>query len=60
VDALVDAHRNGLDVDARLALLSTFLGHVDVLNTYWYLTASPELMTAVSDRMATALKRSSR
>lgn len=60
VDTLVDAHRKGLDVDARLAVLSTFLGHVDVLNTYWYLTASPELMSAVSDRMATALKRSSR
>ncbi|HEY6424426.1 MAG TPA: tyrosine-type recombinase/integrase [Pseudonocardiaceae bacterium] len=60
VDTLVDAHRKGLDVDARLAVLSTFLGHVDVLNTYWYLTASPELMTVVSDRMATALGRSSR
>ena len=30
------------------------------LNTYWYLTASPELMSAVSDRMAAALKRRSR
>ena len=60
MDTLVDAHRHHLDVGTRLALLSVFLGHVDVLNTYWYLTASPELMTAVSDRMATALKRSSR
>ena len=48
---------DGLDIDARIAvLLSTFLGHKDPLNTYWYLTASPELMTAVSDRMATALR----
>jgi hypothetical protein len=27
------------------------------LNTYWYLTASPELMSAVSDRIAAALQR---
>ena len=59
VDSLVDAHRRGLDVDARIAVLSTFLGHKDPLNTYWYLSASPELMTAVSDRMAAALKRRS-
>jgi len=35
------------------------LGHKNPVNTYWYLTASPELMTAVSDRMAAALKRRS-
>ena len=57
VDSLVEAHRRGLDVDARIAVLSTFLGHKDPLNTYWYLTASPELMSAVSDRMAAALQR---
>ena len=60
VDALVDAHRRGLDVDAHIAVLSTFLGHKDPLNTYWYLTASPELMSAVSDRMAATLRRTSR
>ncbi|MHB1771895.1 MAG: tyrosine-type recombinase/integrase [Acidimicrobiales bacterium] len=60
VDTLVDAHRRGLDIDARIAVLSTFLGHKDPLSTYWYLTASPELMSAVSDRMAAALKRGSR
>lgn len=60
VDSLVDAHRQGLDVDARIAVLSTFLGHKDPLNTYWYLTASPELMFAVSDRMAAALNRTPR
>jgi integrase len=57
VDALVDAHRHGLDVDARIAVLSTFLGHKEPANTYWYLTATPELMSAVSDRMAAALGR---
>lgn len=59
VDSLVDALRQGIDIDARIAVLSTFLGHKDPLHTYWYLTASPELMSAVSDRMAAALKRRS-
>lgn len=59
VDSLVDAHRHSLDIDARIAVLSTFLGHKEPLSTYWYLTASPELMSAVSDRMAAALKRRS-
>lgn len=52
VNSLIDAHRDGVDVDARIALLATYLGHVDPLNTYWYLTASAELMTLVSDRTA--------
>ena len=57
VDTLVDALRRGLDVDARLAVLSSFLGHADAYSTYWYLTASPELMGVVSDRVAAAMKR---
>jgi len=52
VNSLIDAHRDGLDVDARIALLATYLGHVNPLNTYWYLTASAELMALVSDRIA--------
>ncbi len=60
VDALIDAHRRGLDIDPRIAVLSTFLGHKDPLNTYWYLTASPELVSAVSDRMTAALRRRTR
>ena len=51
VDTLIDAHRQGVDVDARIAALATYLGHVNPLNTYWYLTASPELMAVVRDRI---------
>ncbi|MGH3832056.1 MAG: tyrosine-type recombinase/integrase [Pseudonocardiaceae bacterium] len=53
VNSLIDAHRQGADVDARIAVLATYLGHADPVHTYWYLTASPELMTLVSDRMTT-------
>jgi integrase len=51
VNSLIDAHRDGVDVDARIAVLATWLGHVNPLNTYYYLTASAELMALVSDRI---------
>jgi hypothetical protein len=38
-------------VQARLPLLSTFLGHADPASTYWYLSASPELMAAAGARL---------
>ena len=31
-------------MQARLSLLSTYLGHVDPGSTYWYLSAAPELL----------------
>jgi integrase len=51
VNTLTDTHRHGDDVDARIAALATYLGHVNPLSTYWYLSASPELMSVVRDRM---------
>ena len=36
----------GEDVDRRMPLLSTYLGHVDPASTYWYLEAVPELLAA--------------
>ncbi len=57
VNSLIDAHREGTDVDARVAVLATYLGHVDPINTYWYLTASPELMAIVSERITSHQSR---
>lgn len=51
VHAMIDAYTAGQDGQARLTLLSTWLGHVDPANTYWYLSASPELMTVVGVRL---------
>lgn len=53
VNSLVDAYRQGADVDARIAGLVTYLGHANPVNTYWYLSASPELMMLVRDQMTT-------
>jgi integrase len=51
VNTLLDAHRQGADVDARIATLANYLGHIDPSHTYWYLTASPQLMQTVRDRL---------
>ena len=43
--------RSGVSVDERMAVLSTYLGHVSPADTYWYLSASPELMTLAAERL---------
>ncbi len=52
VSTLIDVHRRGRDVDACIATLATRLGHVSPVHTYWYLTVTPELVDAVSERVA--------
>jgi integrase/recombinase XerD len=51
VRTLIDAHRNGADISSLLPVLSTYLGHVEPANTYWYLTAVPELMQLAAARL---------
>ena len=43
-------HAQGIDVDQAMLSLSTYLGHAKVSNTYWYLTAVPELMALAGDK----------
>jgi integrase len=57
VRSLLDAYAAGQDGQATLALLATCLGHVDPAATYWYLTASPELMAAAGQRLDAWLER---
>lgn len=59
VRAMLDAYAAGQDGQSRLALLSTWLGHVHPASTYWYLSASPELMAVAGQRLeAHLLQRS--
>jgi integrase/recombinase XerD len=51
VRTLLNAYRSGQDIPARLALLSTYMGHVDPGSTYWYLQAAPELMALAGQRL---------
>jgi len=55
VAAMLDAYTAGEDGQTRLTLLSTWLGHVHPASTYWYLSASPELMAAAGQRLQTHL-----
>lgn len=55
VHTLLRWYREGVDVDARIAALSTYLGHVSPSTTYWYLTAAPELMGLAAQRLERAL-----
>ena len=51
VHTVMDGYRADGDVAVRLPLLSTYLGHVDPANTYWYLSAVPELLELAAERI---------
>lgn len=51
VQTLINWHRAGEDVERELPVLSTFLGHANVRDTYWYLSATPELMNHAVRRL---------
>jgi integrase len=48
---VVHWYHDGEDVQRRLPVLSAFLGHVQVSDTYWYLSACPELLDAAKERL---------
>lgn len=43
-------HSQGIDIDQAMLSLSTYVGHAMVTNTYWYLTAVPELMALAAKK----------
>ena len=55
VRTLLGWYRTGEEVDRKLPLLSTFLGHVHPSDTYWYLQAVPELLQLIGRRLDGAL-----
>ena len=50
VSTIADDYRAG-DPGSRLAILSTYLGHADPGDTYWYLSAAPELLSLAGERL---------
>lgn len=50
VETLAKWYRDGVDVERHLPRLSTYLGHVHTQDTYWYLTAVPQLMQSAIAR----------
>jgi integrase len=54
VHTLLAWYRSGEPVGPKLWTLSSYLGHRHLADTYWYLTAVPELMELCQQRFATA------
>jgi integrase len=48
---LVTWYRKGVNVDRHMPELSAYLGHAHVSDTYWYLSAVPELMQLAAMRL---------
>jgi integrase len=51
VRTLLDWYRDGVDVEARISHLATYLGHGHVTDTYWYISATPELLHLAAARL---------
>jgi integrase len=51
LNTLIQWYRAGEDIERRLPVLSTFLGHAHVADTYWYLSIHPELMGLAAERL---------
>lgn len=50
-------HVQGIDIDQAMLSLSTYVGHAMVNNTYWYLSAVPELMDLAAERFESFLSQ---
>ena len=51
VNTLIQWYRNNEDIERRMPVLSTFLGHAHSADTYWYLSIHPELMGLATNRL---------
>jgi integrase/recombinase XerD len=51
VHTMLRWYRQGIDVERHLPELSTYLGHVHVADTYWYISAVPELLQLATLRL---------
>jgi integrase/recombinase XerD len=56
VNRLIAWHQEGRNVDELLPHLSVYLGHVRPQCTYWYLSASPELLRAAASRFTPSVE----
>ena len=49
-------YSQGLDIDKQTLALSTFVGHAKVTDTYWYVTATPELLAIAAQRFQHSMR----
>jgi integrase len=55
--ALEQCPTDRAEVARHFVALATYLGHTDITHTYWYLEATPELMTGLADAAETLFGR---
>ncbi len=51
IQTLIAWYRSGMDIDQNMPKLSTYLGHKHVSDTYWYISAVPELLQQATLRL---------
>ena len=51
VSTITRWYEDGADVHAKLPILAAYLGHVETRDTYWYISACPNLMLAAAQRL---------
>lgn len=51
IQTLIAWYRSGMDVEQNMPKLSTYLGHRHVSDTYWYISAVPELLQLATLRL---------
>ncbi len=54
---IVQWQSQNVDVDQAMLSLSTYVGHAKIANTYWYLSAVPELMALAAGRFETFMSQ---
>lgn len=57
VNTLLKWYADGVDVESKLGHLSAYLGHIRVSHTYWYLTATPQLMKIAAEHAEQVARR---
>jgi len=53
-NTLVGWYRRGLEINSKMHLLSTYLGHSHPADTYWYVSSTPELLSLATNRLEAA------
>jgi integrase len=57
IKTLVNWYRAGENVDQLMPVLATYLGHGHVADTYWYISATPELLELAARRLEESNER---
>ena len=57
IETLLNWYRAGVDVDRHMPVLTTYLGHGHVADTYWYISAAPELLRQATLRLEESNRR---